>query len=106
MMGKESACQAGNTGSNPGLGRSNSSLEEEMAIHSSSLDWRILWTEKPGRLQFTGSQGVRHSLATKPPKQMILVKLGSHLKIKVGAISHTLYQDEFQMIININDETK
>ena len=97
MMGKESACQAGNTGSIPGLGRSNSSLEEEMAIHSSSLDWRILWTEKPGRLQFTGSQGVRHSLATKPPKQMILVKLGSHLKIKVGAISHTLYQDEFQM---------
>jgi len=39
MMGKESACQAENMGSIPGLGRSNSSLEEEMAIHSSSLDW-------------------------------------------------------------------
>ena len=31
-------------------------LEKEMATHSSSLAWEILWTEKPGRLQFTGSQ--------------------------------------------------
>ena len=26
-------------------------LEEEMAIHSSILAWRILWTEEPGGLQ-------------------------------------------------------
>ena len=26
-------------------------LEKGMAIHSSILAWRILWTEKPGRLQ-------------------------------------------------------
>ena len=25
-------------------------LEKEMAIHSSILTWRILWTEEPGRL--------------------------------------------------------
>jgi len=25
-------------------------LEKEMAIHSSSLAWRIPWTEEPGRL--------------------------------------------------------
>ena len=31
-------------------------LEKEMAIHSSILAWRILWTEEPGRLQPTGSQ--------------------------------------------------
>ena len=31
-------------------------LEKEMAIHSSILAWRILWTEEPGRLQFTASQ--------------------------------------------------
>ena len=24
-------------------------LEKGMATHSSLLDWRILWTEKPGR---------------------------------------------------------
>ena len=32
-------------------------LEEEMATHSSVLAWRIPWTEEPGRLQSTGSQG-------------------------------------------------
>ena len=31
-------------------------LEKEMATHSSILAWRILWTEKPGRLQSMGSQ--------------------------------------------------
>ena len=35
-------------------------LEKEMAIHSSTLAWKILWTEKPGRLQSMGSQRVRH----------------------------------------------
>ena len=31
-------------------------LEKEMATHSSTRAWEIPWTEKPGRLQFTGSQ--------------------------------------------------
>ena len=35
-------------------------LEKEMAIHSSILAWRILWTEEPGRLQSVGSQRVGH----------------------------------------------
>ena len=35
-------------------------LEEGMATHSNILAWRILWTEEPRRLQFTGSQRVRH----------------------------------------------
>ena len=35
-------------------------LEKEMAIHSSILAWRILWTENPSRLQSTGSQRVGH----------------------------------------------
>ena len=35
-------------------------LEKEMAIHSSILAWRIPWTEKPSRLQSTGSQRVGH----------------------------------------------
>ena len=37
------------------LGREDP-LEKEMAIHSSILAWRIPWTEKPTRLQSTGSQ--------------------------------------------------
>ena len=36
------------------------SLEEEMATHSSSLAWRMPWTEEPGRLQSMGSQRVGH----------------------------------------------
>ena len=39
-------------------------LEEEMAILSSSLAWRIPWREEPGRLQSIGSQRVRHDWAT------------------------------------------
>ena len=34
-------------------------LEEGMAVHSSILAWRILWTEQPGGLQSIGSQRVR-----------------------------------------------
>ena len=36
-------------------------LEKEMAAHSSILAWRIPWMEKPGALQSTGSQRVRHN---------------------------------------------
>ena len=36
------------------------SLEKEMATHSSTLAWKITWTEKPGRLQSMGSQTVGH----------------------------------------------
>ena len=39
-------------------------LEEEMVTHSSILAWRIPWTEKPSRLQSTGSQRVGHDRAT------------------------------------------
>ena len=35
-------------------------LEERMAIHSSILAWRILWTEEPGGLQLLGSHRVGH----------------------------------------------
>ena len=36
-------------------------LEKEMATHSSILAWRIPWTEKPGGLQSTRSQRIRHN---------------------------------------------
>ena len=35
-------------------------LEEEMAAHSSTLPWRIPWTEEPGGLQSTGLHRVGH----------------------------------------------
>ena len=36
-------------------------LEKGMAIHSSILAWRNLWTEEPGGLQSMGSQRVGHN---------------------------------------------
>ena len=35
-----------------------------MATHSSTLAWKIPWTEGPGRLQSMGSLGVGHDRAT------------------------------------------
>ena len=35
-------------------------LEKAMAPHSSTLAWKIPWTEEPGRLQSRGSQRVGH----------------------------------------------
>ena len=34
--------------------------EKAMAPHSSTLAWKIPWTEEPGRLQSMGSLGVGH----------------------------------------------
>ena len=51
LRDKESACKggaAGDSGSIPGLGRS---LEEGRATHSSTLAWRVPWTEEPGGIQ-------------------------------------------------------
>jgi len=35
-------------------------LEKEMAIHFSTIAWKIPWTEEPGRLQSMGLQRVGH----------------------------------------------
>jgi len=35
-------------------------LKKEMAIHFSTIAWKIPWTEEPGRLQSIGLQRVRH----------------------------------------------
>ena len=40
-------------------------LEKEMAIHSSTIAWKVPWTEEPGRLQSMGSQRVRHDFKYK-----------------------------------------
>ena len=38
--------------------------EKAMAAHSSTLAWKISWTEEPGRLQSTGSLRVGHDWVT------------------------------------------
>ena len=39
---------------------SHASTEKVMAPHSSTLAWRVPWTEEPGRLQSMGSLRVGH----------------------------------------------
>ena len=39
-------------------------MEKALATHSSTLAWKLPWTEEPGRLQSMGSLRVRHSWAT------------------------------------------
>ena len=43
----------------PSLGQEDP-LEKEIETHSSTLAWKIPWTEERGRLQSMGSQRVGH----------------------------------------------
>ena len=60
-MVKNPPANVGDVGLIPRSGRFP---EEEMATHFSILALEIPWTEEPGRLQFMGSQRVRHDLVT------------------------------------------
>ena len=52
-MVKNPPVNAGDVGLIPGW---EDPLEKEMATHSSTLAWGILWTEEPGGLQSMGLQ--------------------------------------------------
>ena len=54
---KESACNAGDLGLIPGLGRSTG---EGNGTHSSILAWKMPLTEDPGGLKSMGSQRIGH----------------------------------------------
>ena len=66
-------------------------LKKEMVTHSSTLAWRIPWTEKPGRLQSTGSQRVGHNWATS------LDWTGLHWVLACLLCSHLSLQLEFNL---------
>ena len=69
-MVKESAYNAGNPGSIPGLGRSPGEG------NGNPFQYSCLgnpWTEEPGRLQFMGLQRVRHNLLSK--QQQVLLSM-------------------------------
>ena len=55
-------------------------LEKEMAIHSSTIAWKIPWTEEPtlGRLQSMGSPRVIHDRATSPLRFCLSICIASH----------------------------
>ena len=61
------------------LGQENP-LEKGMATLSSTLAWRIPWTEEPGRLQSVWLQRVRHDLMTTPTLWILKTVLGEVLR--------------------------
>ena len=68
--------------------------------HSSTLAWKIPWTEKPGRLQSMGSQIAGHDWANSPPSP-------SSLTTPVSAdILETLLQEEINGKIDIKRSAK
>ena len=46
-----------------------------MAPHSSTLAWKIPWTEEPGRLQSMGSRKVRHHRSDLAAAAAVIVKM-------------------------------
>ena len=56
-------------------------LEKEMATHSSTLAWKIPWTEEPGRLQSMGLQRVRHDWVTSLCAHQVLWNIWSSREI-------------------------
>ena len=67
-------------------------LEKEMAPHSSTLAWKIPWTEEPGGLQSTGSQRVGHDWVTSLhsiPSKGRGVEKGGHLQRCLDGWHHT-----------------
>ena len=59
-------------------------LEKEMAAHSSTLAWKIPWTEEPGGLQSMQLQRVGHDLATKQ-QQTITIPIQQMKKLRPAA---------------------
>ena len=63
-------------------------LEKEMAIHSSTLAWKIPWTEEPGRLQSMGLQRVGHDWVTSCSPYKIVFRLNERIHPK--SLTHYL----------------
>ena len=64
--------------------------EEEMATYSSTLAWKIPWTEEPGRVQSKGSQRVRHDSATEQPTIHLLIHCNWFLEYESESLSQDI----------------
>ena len=67
--------------------------EKEMATHSSTLAWKIPWTEEPGRLQSTGSQRVGHDWATSLSLSLVVQWLRIWLPMQGTQVRFLVWED-------------
>ena len=81
------------------LGREDP-LEKEMAIHSSTLAWKIPWTEEPDRLQSMGTQRVGYDWATSLLTIVIILHLPSpwFIYIKTMLVLFTFTHFPFHLL--------
>ena len=84
-------------------------LKKEMATHSTTLAWKIPWTEKPGRLQSMGSQRVGHDWATSlnthlMPQPVVVKKLNSSVKYLQDLVELTPKKDVLFITGNWNEK--
>ena len=82
------------------LGREDP-LEKEMAIHSSTIAWKIPWTEEPGSLQSMGSQRVRHDWASSLSPSLKRVK---YLRINLNKELKDLYCEDNKIPVKETEE--
>ena len=75
-----------------------SELEKKMATHSSFLAWETPWTEKPGGLQSTESQRVRHELVTK--QQYCLLYLHATALLFISPFQIIIYEEIMSIFIS------
>ena len=68
------------------LGREDP-LEKEMAIHSSTLAWKIPWMEEPDRLQSDMTERLHFHFGNPKGSTQILVIIRDKLAKQVGAKS-------------------
>ena len=87
LRGKEPACQRRRLGFDPWVRKTT--LEEELASHSSVLAWRIPWTEEPGGLQSVGLQRVRQDLATEPARTSLLRILSTAPELEDSGVGNS-----------------
>ena len=73
------------------LGREDP-LEEEMAMHSSILAWRIPRTEEPGRLQSVGLQSGRHNWSD-------LACMHAHIYVELNHFALYLKQTQYNSLV-------
>ena len=59
-----------------------------MAPHSSTLAWKIPWTEEPGRLQSMGSLGVGHDRETSLPFSLSCIGEGDGSPLQCSCLEN------------------
>ena len=64
-------------------------MEKEMAIHSSILAWRILWTEEPGGLLSIGLHRVRHDSSNLACMHALEKEMATHSRVLAWRIPGT-----------------